>query len=69
MNGFKLAKTIRGSADSIKDTPIIGITPATEPEYAKKAKEAGMNTLLMKPIHQQQLKDLIHDFNHAPNET
>lgn len=63
MDGIEMTEYIRDSDDAIfNQTPIIGMTANTKETDIQKAKTAGMNEVLPKPIHAQHLKKVVQKF-------
>lgn len=63
MDGFSAAAQIRNMNEIHGDTiPIIGLSVEDNAENATKAKEAGMNEHLQKPIHAKQVKYLMKKY-------
>ena len=61
MDGYELAKTIRGIADYEK-TPILFLTSNTSREHVKKALEAGGNYMIAKPACYETLLSKVSKF-------
>lgn len=59
MDGMEVAEAIRKLPTSKRDIPIIGITGYGHEEYKQKCFKAGMNDVLVKPVEQQQIQQLI----------
>lgn len=60
MNGYDAARAIRGSGmKDIEDLPIIAMTADAFNEDVKKARRAGMNGHIAKPIFLDQIKNIL----------
>ena len=57
-NGFKAAESIRHSAESFKDIPLIALTSMVKRD-ARKCKDAGFNGFMSKPIRRQKLYQML----------
>ena len=62
MNGIEATEIIRN--DISRELPIIALTAATMREDRERARAAGMNALLTKPINVEQLKEVIQRYCH-----
>lgn len=63
MNGLESAQAIRSlNREDAKEIPIIALSANAFEEDAQKAKKAGMNAHLSKPIHADQLIDIIEQY-------
>jgi CheY-like chemotaxis protein len=63
MNGYEAAKAIRASErEYLKNVPIIAMTADAFAEDVKKAKEAGMNDHIAKPIEIKKLQRILEQF-------
>ncbi|MCL2109212.1 MAG: response regulator [Oscillospiraceae bacterium] len=59
MDGYELARRIKGMG---KGAPILFITANSDKEHADKAREAGAEGLLIKPLRRNQLMEKINEF-------
>ncbi|MER2566239.1 MAG: response regulator [Myxococcaceae bacterium] len=59
VDGFEATRQIRAGAAPTRDVPIIALTASSDPEDANRAREAGMNGFLEKPLRQQDLERLL----------
>lgn len=59
LNGFDAAKTIRNNDGLCKKTTIVALTANAMPEEQLQVFDSGMNDILLKPITEQQLLDII----------
>ncbi len=62
MNGYEAAKQVRALDVPSKDIPIIALTASTDPNDMEVAKEAGMNTYIIKSEDNSQLFEAIKGF-------
>ena len=62
MNGYEAAKQVRALDNPSKDIPIIALTASTDPNDMEIAKEAGMNTYIIKSEDNTQLFEAIKGF-------
>lgn len=58
VDGFEATRRIRSAAAPIRDVPIIALTASSDPEDANRARAAGMNAFLEKPLRQKDLERL-----------
>lgn len=59
MNGFSAAKAIRHSENPCNKTTIVALTANAMPEEQLQVFDSGMNDILLKPITEQQLLDVL----------
>lgn len=59
VDGFEATRRIRAAAPAIRDVPIIALTASSDPEDANRARAAGMNAFLEKPLRQKDLERLL----------
>lgn len=59
VDGFEATRQIRAGAAPTRDVPIIALTASSDPEDANRAREAGMNGFLEKPLRQKDLERLL----------
>ena len=65
-DGFQATRIIRQSSNINHDTAIIALTANAMPEEQLEAYDAGMNDILIKPITEQQLFDILERWTDAP---
>lgn len=61
MDGYETAGKIR-ELEGYQETPIIALTADAVPQVQEKIKEAGMNDMLLKPVSQEKLFDLLQTY-------
>lgn len=61
MDGYETAGKIR-ELEGYQETPIIALTADAVPQVQEKIKEAGMNDMLLKPVSQEKLFDLLQKY-------
>lgn len=61
MDGYETAGKIR-ELEGYQETPIIALTADAVPQVQEKIKEAGMNDMLLKPMSQEKLFDLLQTY-------
>ena len=59
LNGFSAAKTIRNTDNPCKKTIIVALTANAMPDEQLQVFDSGMNDILLKPITEQQLLDVL----------
>lgn len=65
VDGLTTTRFIRGFDES-KETPVIAVTSFGR-EYLRKAKEAGCNTLIKKPVDFDELKPILNKYLSTEN--
>jgi CheY-like chemotaxis protein len=64
MNGYDAARAIRACGrDDLKTLPIIAMTADAFADDVKRAKEAGMDSHISKPIDIEKLEKIIDEFS------
>lgn len=61
MDGYETARGIR-ELEAYRDVPIIALTADAVPEVQRRAKDAGMNGCLMKPVEQKALFHVLSEY-------
>jgi signal transduction histidine kinase/ActR/RegA family two-component response regulator len=64
LDGYNVAKRIRANSAS-RDTILVALTGYAQPEYRKRADDAGFDGFLAKPIDAKQLAELIETLSRA----
>jgi CheY-like chemotaxis protein len=58
-NGFEAAEAWRGGKSAWSETPIVGLTADAETATKRKALDAGMNDVVIKPFNPPHLRSLL----------
>lgn len=65
MDGFEVARRLR-QMEATQSARIIAVTGYAQPEYRVRARKAGFDGYLVKPIRLDQIRDLVDSFSEGP---
>lgn len=65
VDGFEATRRIRAAPPAVRDVPIVALTASSDPEDANRARAAGMNAFLEKPLRQKDLERLLAPMQRA----